>query len=114
MPNYADTTKVNISGILDKWQLYCCFVAGMLGNQRPRAWKAALKNAGWKSLMEEEIDDATKRNLTARVTRWSLRGGVIESWKAQLETALKSRAAGSEASIYRDELAEIAKRLNKS
>ncbi|KAI4146282.1 MAG: hypothetical protein L6R39_003504 [Caloplaca ligustica] len=51
-PDYADTTKVNIPGILGKWQLFCCFNKKMLGGCKPTAWKAALTNAGWKALMQ--------------------------------------------------------------
>ena len=51
-PDYTNTTKINISGILGKWQLYYCFEDRMLGEYMPIAWKAALTNTSWKTLMQ--------------------------------------------------------------
>ncbi len=51
-PGYADCTKVNITGILGKLLLYCCFNTGMLGDCKPGMWKVAMTNAKWKVLME--------------------------------------------------------------
>lgn len=50
-PDYADCTKANISGILGKWQLYCCFNADLFIDCKPAVWKASLTNAGWRALM---------------------------------------------------------------
>ena len=45
VPDYADCTKVNMTGILGKWQLYFCFNTGKLGDCKPGAWKASMTNA---------------------------------------------------------------------
>ena len=50
--DYADYIKVNIIGNLWKWQLYCCFNSGMLGDCKSGVWKVAMINISWRALME--------------------------------------------------------------
>ncbi|WVN88141.1 uncharacterized protein L203_103342 [Cryptococcus depauperatus CBS 7841] len=50
-PDYAHATKVNISTLLAKRQLYCCFVAGRLEGSSPGAGKAAMTGEAWEADM---------------------------------------------------------------
>lgn len=89
VPDYADCTKVNITGILGKWQLYCCFNTGMLGDCKPGAWKAAMTNAKWRVLTEtfdwrgpmKEVD----RTVSMSFLYWICDNYWIKSWGTSWE-----------------------------
>ncbi|OQV09691.1 hypothetical protein CLAIMM_13784 [Cladophialophora immunda] len=87
-PNYADNTKVNISGILGKWQL-CRFNEKMHDGRKPTVWRASFTNASWKALMQK-FDwktplMAVDRAISMNFLYWICDNYQIKSWGTSWE-----------------------------
>ncbi|WVO16389.1 hypothetical protein L204_104064 [Cryptococcus depauperatus] len=79
-PDYAPATKVNISTLLAKRQLYCCFVAGRLEGSSPGAWEADMTTFDWMSPLF-----SVDRTVSMSFLYWICDNYRIKSWGTSWE-----------------------------